>query len=358
MKTSATNRKLRLLLTGTQNATLIPRPEFQRRLVWANKHKLAFLKTVMEGYPFPEIYIAAGDVNSETGEGTEMLVDGQQRITTLHQYFKGSPDLILGKEIAPYKDLSEEQKIAFLEYEVVIRDLGTLRLPEILEVFQRINSTSYSLNAMEIHNSRFDGEFKDAGDELATHPFFEINRFFTAQEIRRMSDTKFCLTMIATWISGYFNRDDAIENYLSNYNETFDQRDEIIKQFNCISEFINFCEFEPKSRAWKKADLFTLLVEIHRALFKRKIDINKLMVCARIKEFLKDVDSDKESQGLSLSKIYYKAALQASNDRGNRIRRGEIIQFVIDPDYKPQLDFEQLTSETAKISTPDFWNSY
>ena len=72
MKTSATNRKLRLLLTGIQNGTLLPRPEFQRRLVWSNKHKLAFLKTVLEDYPFPEIYIAAGDVNSETGEGTEM----------------------------------------------------------------------------------------------------------------------------------------------------------------------------------------------------------------------------------------------------------------------------------------------
>src|SRR5947207_66362 len=113
MKTSATNRKLRLLLTGIQSGSLVPRPEFQRRLVWSNKHKLAFLDTVLRGFPFPEIYIAAGDVDSETGEGIEMLVDGQQRVSTLYQYFKDSPDLKL-TNLQPYRSLQESEKIAFL----------------------------------------------------------------------------------------------------------------------------------------------------------------------------------------------------------------------------------------------------
>jgi uncharacterized protein with ParB-like and HNH nuclease domain len=64
--------------------SLCPRPEFQRRLVWNNKDRVAFIETVVLGYPFPEIYVAAGDVNVESGEANEMLVDGQQRITTLH----------------------------------------------------------------------------------------------------------------------------------------------------------------------------------------------------------------------------------------------------------------------------------
>src|ERR1039457_4032453 len=85
--TTATNKKLRILLTDIRDGKLIPRPEFQRRLVWTNKDKVKFLETVLEGYPFPEIYIAAGSIDPETGEGTEMLVDGQQRITTLFQYF-------------------------------------------------------------------------------------------------------------------------------------------------------------------------------------------------------------------------------------------------------------------------------
>jgi len=187
MKTSATNRKLRLLLTGIQNQTLIPRPEFQRRLVWSNKHKLAFLKTVLDQFPFPEIYIASGEVDSATGEGDEMLVDGQQRITTLYQYFKASPDLKLDPKTKPYLGLTEPEKLAFLEYEVVIRDLGKLPIPDILEVFRRINSTNYALNSMEVHNARFDGDFKEFGEELAGLPFFEQTRFWVATLIATMN---------------------------------------------------------------------------------------------------------------------------------------------------------------------------
>ena len=38
----------------------------------------SFLDTVTKGLPFPEIYIADGDVDLETGEGTQLLVDGLQ----------------------------------------------------------------------------------------------------------------------------------------------------------------------------------------------------------------------------------------------------------------------------------------
>ena len=131
MRTTATNRKLRLLLTGIRDGSLIPNPAFQRRLVWTNKDKRSFLDTVLKAYPFPEIYIAAGSVNAQTGEGTEMLVDGQQRITTLYQYFTGAKELRLGRDIPPYKRLSEPEKLAFLDYEVVVRDLGSMSTNDI-----------------------------------------------------------------------------------------------------------------------------------------------------------------------------------------------------------------------------------
>ena len=81
MQASASNRRIRALLKDIRTGALVPNPEFQRRLVWSNKHKSAFIETVLFGYPFPEVYVAAGEVNPDTGEGTEMLVDGQQRLT-------------------------------------------------------------------------------------------------------------------------------------------------------------------------------------------------------------------------------------------------------------------------------------
>ena len=99
MQIAAGTRRIHSLLNGLRTGALVPDPNFQRRLVWSNKHKSAFIETVLRGYPFPEIYIAAGDVNPDTGEATEMLVDGQQRLTTLKQYVDASKDLKLSDEV-------------------------------------------------------------------------------------------------------------------------------------------------------------------------------------------------------------------------------------------------------------------
>ena len=83
---------------------LIPRPEFQRRLVWTRDDKNHFLDSILRGYPFPEIYFADGDVDLETGEGTQLLVDGLQRVSTITQYFSGDPELKLTR-VPAYKDI-------------------------------------------------------------------------------------------------------------------------------------------------------------------------------------------------------------------------------------------------------------
>ena len=201
MKTTATNRKVRTLLTGIKNKTLIPRPDFQRRLVWTTKDKCRFLDTVLRGYPFPEIYIAAGTVDSETGEGIEIVVDGQQRVTTLYEYFSGSAELTLGREINPYTQLLEQQKIEFLEYEVVVRDLGKMEIEEIKAIFERINSTKYSLNDMEVNNARFAGAFKIFIEEVSTNNFFDKRRTFSTNDIRRMQDMNFSAIYVITIMS-------------------------------------------------------------------------------------------------------------------------------------------------------------
>ena len=342
MKTTATNRKIRVLLTDIRNGILIPKPEFQRRLVWTNKDKKSFLKTVLGGYPFPEIYIAAGEVNPDTGEGKEMLVDGQQRITTLYQYFISSGDINLGKEILPYSKLSEKEKIEFLEYEVVVRDLGQMSIKEIKEIFQKINSTTYALNAMEINNARYNGEFKIFAEKLSQHDFFEKNRVFSAAEIRRMQDVQFLLVFIVTIMSTYFNRNDELETYLDNYNDEFEIKDDLNKDIEKVFDFIRSCNFALNCRVWKKADLSTLLVELYRALIKNKRDLEEGTVCKCLKQFYDYIDTSNVEKDFAMDftseqKVvvqavndYHKAAMQATNDRSSRIRRGETIQKIIE----------------------------
>ena len=339
MQIAATNRRIRDLLRAIQREDLIPQPEFQRRLVWSNRHKSAFIDTVLRGYPFPEIYVAAGEVNTDTGEGTEMLVDGQQRVTTLQQYFEGSPDLKLSKEIPPYSELGKKEKTNFLEYQVVVRDLGNLSMTEIKQIFQRINSTNYALNAMEIHNSRFDGEMKQLAEKLAKHKFFDKYRVFRTNEIRRMNDISFTLSLVITVMSTYFHRDTEFENYLQQYNDEFEKKEQLNKEFSKIFVLIDKCELSDISSTWmSKAHLFTLLVETHRALIKENKSLAPKEVGKRLRHFYTLVDrSGHSEEGIEKedSRIveYNAATLQGTNDRRGRITRGKILRDVINGEF-------------------------
>lgn len=328
MNTSATNRRLRVLLSAIGNETLIPQPEFQRRLVWSNKDKVAFVRTVLEGYPFPEIYIAAGRVDPVTGEGTELLVDGQQRLTTLFQYFKGHPDLKLPSDVSKYIDLPTDEKLQFLEYEVVVRDLGKRPLYEVKEIFQRINSTNYGLNAMEVHNARYAGEIKAFAEEISLLPVFEQKKIFTATDIKRMNDVRYCLVLIVTLIDGYFNRDVDLPDFLEKYNEEFPHAERLRKEIRETLSLIEELNLPHDSRAFKKADFFSLFVELHRAVHKEGRQINVMETSRALRDFYLEVE-DAASGGVGEDEDamkYYKAALQASNDRSSRITRGRLIQ--------------------------------
>jgi hypothetical protein len=333
MKTTATNRKIRVLITDVRDLKLIPRPEFQRRLVWTDKDKRSFLSTVLDGYPFPEIYIAAGDVNSETGEGKELLVDGQQRITTLFQYFNGSKELIHG-DLTPYMKLSEEEKQEFLNYDVVVRDLGTKTLDEIKDIFRRINSTKYTLNAMEINNARYDGEFKQFCDGISRHSFFETNRVFSATEIRRMLDVQFCLLLAVTLMSSYLRRNERLEEFLAAYNDEFAERSTLHKEMETVFNFVTACCFDQKSRVWAKADLFTLLVEVHKLICKKGEILNPELVGRRLQDFYTKVDKVHETKDSSeLVTKYAHLSRHSINDRNNRIERGIIINSIIEDNF-------------------------
>lgn len=326
MKTSPSSLKIRQLIRGVKDGTLIPRPEFQRRIVWTTEDKVRFVDTLLNVYPFPEIYLANGVTNVETGEGTQLIVDGQQRVTTIAQYFDGV--LVLPQSIRPYSMLTKEEKDEFLNYDVAVRDLGIISPKDIIEVFKRINATKYSLTSMEINNAVYTGELMRLAEGLTTHTFFEDHRIFTPTDLKRMGDTTFVLQVIITMLAGYFNRDDSFEEFLSAYNDTFEKRQMIVERLTRGFLFIEECGFPVKGRIWKKSDFFTVLVELDRA-FEDGIHLEPTYVLDSLQAFYGQVDLEGLESGNPAVAVYYKAAVQASNDKGNRIRRGDIVSDIL-----------------------------
>ncbi|HWA18470.1 MAG TPA: DUF262 domain-containing protein [Devosia sp.] len=320
INTTATNKKVREIIKMVKDGSLIPRPEFQRRLVWTSKDKDFFIDTVLRAYPFPEIYIANGEVNTDTGEGTQLLVDGLQRVSTLVEYFSGDPTFTpsLSK---PYKALGDDEKSRFLEYSVVVRDLGDVTKEQVVAVFKRLNSTQYTLKDMEVNNAVYNGALKKFCEAVSEDEFFEANRIFTASDRRRMGDVAFCLTLVGTIMVGYFNRDSEHENLLSRYNESFPEVDDVRGRLDGVFDFVAECGFPSSSRIWKKADLLTVLVELDSVLNQEKRPLDPSDVLSDLERFFAQVSDQKNEIGT----LYYKSALQASNDRANRLRRGLIV---------------------------------
>lgn len=330
MKTSADNRRVRQIIAGVRNGTIIPRPEFQRNLVWSNKDKSAFLDTVLRGFPFPEIYVALTEVDLETAEGAEMLVDGQQRVTTLYQYFTGSDALKLSAGIPHYRELPPERQTEFMNYEVAVRNLGVVSIEDVKEVFRRINATSYALNAMEINNARYNGALKATADRIAADELFNAHRTFSAREVQRMRNTVYALTIIISMISTYFHRDDEIENFLEMYNDDFPMSDEVVERFSNVRGFIEGLGLDEKSRAWKKTDLLVLIVELDRAINREGIDLDPDVVGPALESFYNRVEAELSApSGDEDLQAYFRTTVQATNDRASRIARGKVIRKVI-----------------------------
>jgi hypothetical protein len=215
-----------------------------------------------------------------------------------------------------------------MNYEVAVRNLGIIGFEEIREVFRRINSTSYSLNAMEIHNARYRGPLKQCADDIAQDVFFE--RLFTSQEIRRMRDVVYTLTIIISMLSTYFNRDDDLEEFLSRYNDDFPEDSDIRTRFEIAKDFIKACAFSARSRAWKKTDLLVLFVELDRILSKENLALDAKQVGIAIEKFYGRVKQEmSEPSGDEDLQAYMRTTVQATNDRTSRINRGKVIRKVI-----------------------------
>ena len=86
-----------------------------------------------------------------------------------------------------------------------------------------------------------------------------------------------------------------------------------------------------------EAGLLTLFVELYLALCKEALELQPGEVIGALEPFFEIVDRG-DFEGNRLAATYYKSALQASNDRVNRVRRGAIVGGLIRGVALPELE--------------------
>lgn len=325
MSAKATNRRIRDLLTDIEEGALIVQPAFQRNQVWKLHDKYDFIETVLDDHPFPEIYVAREAGN----EDVELLVDGQQRITTLFEYFKNSPALGTQYKVTRFSKLTNREQRRFLNYEVVVRDLGILPMLEIEQTFRRINKTGYSLNKIELANSEYSGKFMSFGKDLAKHPFFEKHNLFTSAKRRRMTDVQYCLNLIATMMCGYTQGYSINNHYMSIYNDQFEFRSHIESRIKSVFDFIEKCKFPDKSKIWSLSNFFTLFIELDKKFCAGSIPSVR-EVSRRLKSFYSNFEGEVDIDGMDTDAAdYFKNSIQGVNHLKARTQRADTISRLI-----------------------------
>lgn len=321
---TADNEKLLELYNDLENGTLILKPTFQRNLVWNNKHKEAFLDTILRGLPFPEIYLADGEIDLESRVSIRLVVDGQQRLDTIFSYINGN---LPTKSIPIFNELSAKQQTEFYDYKIVVRDLGRLDENQIIEIFRRINSVSYALNAMEINNALYEGEFISAAQEIQNSEEFKTLDIFSQNQYARMKDAEYILLIMSTIEEGgYFTGNSEIERYIKLYNNEYKNSEEIKADIEFVFKLILNQNLEADSIWWRKTSFFTLIIEMIK-LKKEGIDLSETDLKSILEtlenSIIENKSGDPEQNGYAK---FYKYVFQGTSGRTGRIARGTVVE--------------------------------
>ena len=321
----ATNKKIADLYRRMKDGNIILQPSFQRRFVWNEKHRKELIETILQGFPFPEIYIADTGVGIDNVTTEEVVVDGQQRLTSIRQYIDGEIKIGPKDKIRPYDDLDNDTKRNFMNYKITVRELTGVDEGTIKEIFRRINLTKYSLNSYEIHNAIYSGEFMAAAKELVEQKDIQSLPPFEQEDNGRMQELGLMLLIMSTIEQGgYFNGDSEIETYLSKFDNEYPHKTTMQSKIKKVAKFIKSLKLEPDSSWMKRSNLFTLFIVLSDSEIPSDL-------YARLKEFDAKLQAnknlaDKESNDFSL---YYFYTVAGTNSRKARVTRDEIFRKYI-----------------------------
>lgn len=320
IRPSVTNPTIATLYNEIDAGLLVLAPDFQRRFVWTQPHQEEFLDTVLQGYPFPEIYVSTGEVDISKMKTVRHVIDGQQRLTTIRNYVDGKFDRPLST-IRPYAELKDDEKGEFLSYEVVVRDLGKIDSDTVREVFRRINLTKFKLDNIEIHNAVYDGAYISVAKEILDGTDLSIFGVFRESEFSRMADLHFILLVMSTMeAGGYFSQDAEVESMIEKNNEEFSKASEYKAKITNTLETIQKLGIPRDSMWFRKSNFFTLVVELTTQKDKLRDDLVE-----RLNELEANVMANKNNPGNEFGK-YYSYMYQGTNNRKARITRAELFQ--------------------------------
>lgn len=232
-------------------------PNFQRRPVWKPGAKSFLIDTILRGLPVPIIFLRDMRSDLKTLKPKRDVVDGQQRIRTLLSFIepallndfdatrdeftilKAHNEELAGKS---FDQLPAAYKQRILDYQFSVHSFAAdTDDRDILQIFARMNATGVKLNAQELRNAEFFGQFKTQVYELATE---QLNRWrdwkiFSPDQIARMDEVELSSEFILMIMSGVLERKNStISDYYKAFDAGFVESKEVSTRFRTTFDTI------------------------------------------------------------------------------------------------------------------------
>ena len=315
------------------DGTLEISPKFQRRAVWLETERAELIGTILGGLPFPEVYVQQV-TDPETGSEKHIVVDGQQRITSILMFIDNEVSLPNSDdwEGQYFRDLNEEQKRRLWNYKIVVRGLSETNDAEIRDLFTRLNTNNIALNDQELRNARYKGRFKSAAERVADNPLFLNIGLFTARDIRRMLDVEFASELLLLTIEGVINKKDLLDDAYARFEEDFPREVEFEADLNTSLALVRSIANEDNTTAIKtKSNFYSLFGACLRYFrtTRRQAFHNADAVAGAVGDLLNSVRAGQLEDRPAYFAEYLEAVSRAASDRGRRVARENILLQVI-----------------------------
>jgi hypothetical protein len=235
IRTDKRDPLIETLWNQKKEGDLILQPEFQRYFVWDNAKSSRLIESVLLDVPLPTIYLV------EEADGTESVIDGQQRLTSFFNFLDGELALSGLKILTElnrkrFVDLDAETKRKFKKAAlrtITIQNDSDQNLR--FEIFERLNTGSVALNDQELRNCIYRGPYNDLLRELADDGDFRFVTGISKPE-KRMRDVELVLRFAAFYHATYLNYKSPMVTFLNNdmeghRNVVPGKADEIRKEF-------------------------------------------------------------------------------------------------------------------------------
>ncbi len=318
---------------------------------WSTEDKQCLIDTILKGEPLPIFFM-----NYKSNEKIFYIVDGQQRLTCIEQFYenkiklneKFSGKTLAGQTFNRENPLRDDDKTNFLSYELnfhIMEDYDDERVRLIFSRLQRGKPLSLGerLNAKP-------GSIVELMRDLAKHSFIEKSTGVAKNRYGVFPDTARIL------FYEKFGAKQCGSNELYSFFDDYKDLDKKCKEYKNAISILNFLEkcFPPNPGNYQYLEKHAWVLAVYTMIRDLKLSYSLIDKEQIIQNFIIDFHSKVYSEDFRKSKVNYQRFYD--NVRGGwsekivALRRDILIKEFLSKNNLAELDDKRQISDEEKIS--------